>query len=76
MTPEMANRIAVLNAKAAAGTALTRDEMREAIALLRETRANAATAARTTTHAKASGIAPKIDVAGALAGLAKLGEKK
>lgn len=75
MTPELANRLAVLNAKAAAGQLLTREEMREAIQALRETRSGAAAAARTTTRAKSMGIAG-VDVAGALAGLASMGKKK
>lgn len=71
MTPELQSRIAHLNGKAAAGIPLSREEMREAISLLREARGAAAASTRTSTRAKALGIST-VDVKGALDGLKNL----
>ena len=46
MTPELSMRLALLREKAISGQPLTREEMREAIAGLRQVRSGAAVAAR------------------------------
>lgn len=74
MTPEISAKLAVYRQKCADGS-VTRAELAEAIATLRESRSGAAQAARANPRAKAMGTVPGIDVNAVLAGLGQMVKK-